>query len=774
MKQTCNPLHPSYHEKKFIVHFSLFIFFLSFLSSANAATWESTDNDIFPGQYMDDHALVWEQLPLQWNEGAFIGNGIVGAMIYVDTLQNTLTLHLSRPDITDHRKAPDKKTSMGAPGASKLFDYCRLDVGKMRFEPQSKIISGTMRLDIYNAEVTGTLKTADGDVSFRAYTPYVHQSIIVEVDTKLKYNWRFEPGSPQSPRTHAFPETRANYASNPLPEVANGTNEGYCLQKLLAGGDYATAWKTLNNTLYVTTINETPQNDVSLAKAKQELAKLCAMPLDNFRADMYDWWHRYFQKSYISLPDKQIENFYYIQMYKLATCSHPQGPAMDVMGTFFKMTQWPGIWWNLNIQLTYMSVYPTNRLEQGENFMTLIDELFEDIVNSLPVAKIGDFAWTLHNYYTHLRYAGADWNEIKSRVVPKALFILNKYRTRLDEKDGVIHILQTESPEYEGMRTYDDSNYNLAALKWILQTLMEAHDNTKTTHDEYDEWRRILNHLSDYPIDENGFMIARDVPVGKSHRHYSHLLALYPLRLLDPKDPAIRALAEKSIDHWLGIEEGQSLAGYSYTGSTSLYAFMGNGNKAYRQINHFLNKPLGISILLPNTMYVEADGKNPVIETPLSAATAIAEMLIQSWDGKISVFPAIPDHWDKAFIHGLRAMGGFEVSAQFKNHRTEWITISSEKGNPCIVKLPGWTDVVQISNERKINIKKLDNGEYSIDLQKGETITLAPNSSAKAVIDLNTAVNDSDRHFYGVKQGKGLDRIMEWPMEPVEFTVVPY
>ena len=28
-------------------------------------------------KYMRQHALIWEQLPMQWNEGAFLGNGQV-------------------------------------------------------------------------------------------------------------------------------------------------------------------------------------------------------------------------------------------------------------------------------------------------------------------------------------------------------------------------------------------------------------------------------------------------------------------------------------------------------------------------------------------------------------------------------------------------------------------------------------------------------------------------------------------------------------------------
>lgn len=171
------------------------------------------------------------------------------------------------------------------------------------------------------------------------------------------------------------------------------------------------------------------------------------------------------------------------------------------------------------------------------------------------------------------------------------------------------------------------------------------------------------------PVDENGYMIASDKPLAKSHRHYSHLLSFYPLRLQDTTRPEINALLEKSIDHWMTIGDGKGLAGYSYTGAASLYAYQGNGEKAYAQLYHYLNKPIGISLLLPNTMYVESGGKNPVIETPLSAATAITEMLLQGWGETLRIFPAIPAEWQDCSFHDFRAEGGFVVSALRKKDK---------------------------------------------------------------------------------------------------------
>jgi hypothetical protein len=93
-----------------------------------------------------------------------------------------------------------------------------------------------------------------------------------------------------------------------------------------------------------------------------------------------------------------MEAFYWIQLYKMATCSRPDGPAVDLNGPYFRVTQWPGLWWNLNVQLTYWLVYESNHLEMGENLITLIDGCFETLLTRFKGPKLGDLAWTMHNY----------------------------------------------------------------------------------------------------------------------------------------------------------------------------------------------------------------------------------------------------------------------------------------------------------------------------------------------------------------------------------------
>ncbi len=723
-------------------------------------------------EYMATQSLKWEQLPMQWNEGAFLGNGKIGMMVYVDSVDNSLTLWLGRPDVTDHRMAPDRKTSLGIKGASVMTDYCRMDIGKMKLFPQAKILSGTMELDIYNAELDGVLHTDKGDLFFKAYTPYNMEVNVVEIITNVPYSWKQYPGSPRSPRIQVFPDLKEKlkYEDNPMPQYIAYKHEGWSVHPLLAGGDYATYWKEIcnekNSVMYVSTMNEVPKSGLSLSKAKKEVDEAVSLGVSILKNEMRNWWHNYYRTGLIAIPDKKMENFYHIQLYKLATCSRVDGPVMDVFGTFYKTSQWPGIWWNLNVQLTYMSTHATNRLEQGANYQKLLDALFADIMMAYGPARCGDFAWALYIYYSYMRYDGASWFEISDKVMPKAIKLLEYYLPHLEERNGIIYLLDTESPEYEGFKTYDNSNYNLAALRWLLQTMIQISNNTGNKPKEYSDWKEIIKKLHPYPIDDNGYMIGSNTPVTKSHRHYSHLLSFYPLRLQDITDPQVNNILEKSIDHWMTIGNGSGLAGYSYTGAASLYAYQGNGNKAYKQIYHFLNNSIGISLLLPNTMYVESGGKNPVIETPLSAATAITEMLLQGWGETLRIFPAIPNDWSDCAFDELRAEGGFVVSASRKSGKLEWVKIQSQTGKRCRIYLPQWENVFQVEGPR-VNIKSEGGGYYTIFIPKGRTVAFSYNKAM--VVDESYCLPElGRRNFYGVKKGKGLPKQMDWSQDKDE------
>jgi hypothetical protein len=225
-------------------------------------------------------------------------------------------------------------------------------------------------------------------------------------------------------------------------------------------------------------------------------------------------------------------------------------------------------------------------------------------------------------------------------------------------------------------------------------------------------WREVLAKRVPYPTDTNGFMIGADIPFAKSHRHYSHLLAVYPLYELTGRTPDELALIEKSLAHWVGFEG--ALQGYTFTGAASMSALLGKGEDALAYLGQLMTR-----FIQPNTMYKES---GPVIETPLSAAQSLHDMVCQSWGGVVRVFPALPAAWADLTVHDFRTQGAFLLSAVRKGGATRWVRLVSEAGAPCVVRhgIEGAIDV-RDGRGRPLRYETVGDGTIQVALRRGES-----------------------------------------------------
>jgi len=65
---------------------------------------------------------------------------------------------------------------------------------------------------------------------------------------------------------------------------------------------------------------------------------------------------------------------------------------------------------------------------------------------------------------------------------------------------------------------------------------------------------------------------------------------------------------------------------------------------------------------------------------------AVAEALLQSHAGEISLLPALPPQWSKGSVRGLRARGGYEVGIDWKDGKLSSAQVSNRRGGSCRVR----------------------------------------------------------------------------------------
>jgi len=106
------------------------------------------------------------------------------------------------------------------------------------------------------------------------------------------------------------------------------------------------------------------------------------------------------------------------------------------------------------------------------------------------------------------------------------------------------------------------------------------------------------------------------------------------------------------------------------------------------------------------------------IDGNFGALSGMAEMLLQSQNGDISLLPAIPDAWAEGQISGLKARGNFEVSMKWKDKKITKATISAMAGGMCRIRTAAPVTIKGVS----VKSVKTKNGYLtSFNTKKGVT-----------------------------------------------------
>lgn len=498
--------------------------------------------------------------------------------------------------------------------------------------------------------------------------------------------------------------------------------------------DVAVQWKTSGNAVtgawgVSTSLNGYCAPQTVAEAVKRGIAK-------DYREHM-EWWNAYWAKSSVTVPDKLIQKQYDSEIYKLGSASHEDSRPISLQAIWTAddghLPPWKGDYHNdLNTQLSYWPVYSGNRLEEGLAYLNYLWDRREEFrkfakdyfnVDGIMVPGVCDLygrpmggwiqyslspstaAWIGQHFWLHWKYS-ADGTFLSERAWPfvadiaRALEGVTEMKWSEEEGREIRTLEFSTSPEI-----FDNSprawfktitNYDLALIRFLFGAAGEM-AGALGLKDQESHWLECRNQMPAFDLDGDGALsFAHGTPYNVSHRHFSHMMAIHPLALIDFADgekeqdiirKSISKLDQYGPDWWCG---------YSYSWLANIKARAFDGEGAADALKTFAE-----CFVLPNSFHANGDqtksGKSKFTYRPFTLegnfafASGLQEMMMQSHTGVIRVFPAIPSSWRDVAFKDLRAMDAFIVSAEMKDGRLRSATVFSEKGGKLRIILPGDT-----------------------------------------------------------------------------------
>lgn len=483
------------------------------------------------------------------------------------------------------------------------------------------------------------------------------------------------------------------------------------------------------------------------------------------------WWENFWSKSGVDIGDKLLEKYWYGSQYVLACCSRNVKFPPGLYGNFVTTDKpaWGSDYHlNYNYESAWWGIYSSNRVELSEPYDTPILEFMEEGRNNakkyldcrgvyydVAIGPKGfnisrnkrrpyDDGHTFHGqksnaafcainllmkfYHTYdldyareiaypfLKEVGDFWEDYlifeNGRYIIKGDCVKEEpnWKSRPGYSSGVKTYYTKEDEE---MENHINNILSLGLVRALFKGLLDISKELGADENRREKWEHILENLSEFPLmKRDGRTVFRltEKGIDWDDSNVQAIQHIYPAGQIglgsDPRLIEISRDTITALDRWNDTN-----------GFVSIFP------AAVRVGYHpdiILRKLREKCVLygLENFMIEHTGGG---IECVSTVPNTINEMLMQSYEGIIRLFPVWPKHMPAKF-YNLRAKGAFLVSSEYTGGKVHFVKIKSEKGKKCILQNPWLGNNKILLEEYSDSMGKQITGKKDFLLDENEII----------------------------------------------------
>ena len=736
-----------------------------------------------------NYNIYYDKPITSWDEALPLGNGKMGCLLYGD---GPIRMSLDRVDLWDTRPHPVTleegfcyKNLVALSTSCKKEDWVERDRLfediYSEFPYPSKITAGRLELD-FGAKAKNICSEVDihravGNLSFEggSIEVYMHATRFIGVakvcgDYELKIHipkyisgQEYEDLQKANEGGVIVPVTGMGY---PQADVVTDGEFTYYRQETKSDLSYGIIVYRVPKTDYTElyfTIETNADGEDFIESAKDKLREISKMEYKALLAEHVAWWDKYWNESKISIDDELLERTYYLSWYLFGSCSRKGYYPMPLQGVWTAdndcIPPWRGDYHNdTNTQMSYQAYLKANRLEEGEAFIDYLWQYksqFEKFakefygvegilipgVSTLDGKPMGGWAhyslsptmsiWSAQSFDEYYLYTG-DEEFLRERAFPFMDGVASAIKGLLREENGKLYLPISSSPEIHNAEPEaylkPNSNCDLALMRYLFERLI---DYCSILNKDAGLYQSVLDKLDDIAIIDGYISLDREERLKESHRHFSHLMCLYPLHLINYDSEEHRKLYYNAIKEIERLGTG-NWVGFSFAMSAQIYAMAENGNAAYERERQYAD-----GFVAENGFHLNGDFKRKgyssfhyrpfTLESSYGFCDALQEMLLQEHQGYLHLFPAIPDDWKKKEIsfEKLRSYGGVLVSAKAEKGQLAEVSLEVQRPMRIRMKNTFGTNVILVQSNG-ISETKMDNsGFFELNLPTGQ-INICP------------------------------------------------